>query len=241
MIALEMAQGTPDWAAARLGIPTCSRFSDILTPAKLEYSKSAGKYIADLLTEWALGYPVIRGGGSGPMERGTGMEGEARLWYEMQRGVDTVRCGFVLRDDRRAGGSPDSLVGEDGIVEIKCPMAHIHMGYLLAGRDLPYAAQVQGYLHVTGREWADVLSYHPTLPKHLVRVHRDDAFQAALTAALGRFLAELDEAKEKLRALGVRPAPPFTRQADPAAWEEIEERSYLLDSLQASIAAGGSC
>lgn len=240
MIALDVVQGSPEWAAARLAIPTCSRFGDILTPKKLQYSESAARYRNELLTEWALGYPVMKSGGSGAMERGTGMEAEARAWLELQRDYEVETTGFILRDDRRVGGSTDGVVGADGIIELKCPMAHTHIGYVIDHATLvdQYRAQVQGYLGLTGRQWADVVSYHPILPKVLVRIERDETFQAALHAALDRFLLELDAGREKLRALGVVPAPPFTRQADPEAWVDGGE-DYLHDLLQASIAGAG--
>lgn len=228
MKVLDVRQGSPEWSEARLGIPTCSRFGEIVTPARLAYSSSAARYQAEILCEWALGFPVERGS-SQAMERGTGMEDEARAWYEMQRDVGVVPTGFVLRGDGLVGGSPDGIVGEDGGVEIKCPMAHTHVLYLLSPARLvtDYGPQVQGYMYLTGREWWDVMSYHPTLPRVLERVDRDEPFQTALAEHLERFLTELAEGREKLLAMGVVPQPSFRRADDPAAWEEAAMASMI--------------
>jgi hypothetical protein len=223
VITLPVVPGSPDWLEARRCRPTASRFGEIIQPKKLQYSTSAAKYRAELLAEWVSGYPIERPS-SQAMERGTDMEAEAIRWYELQRDVDVEPGSFVLRDDERVGGTPDGFVGEAGLLEIKCPLLQTHILYALDPGALEdaYRAQVQGYLGLTGREWADLVSYSPTLPKVVRRIERDEAFQTALTAALDRFLEELDAGKERLLAMGVQPAPSFLRQADPAAWATPE-------------------
>jgi len=82
-----------------------------------------------------------------------------------------------LHDNVEAGASPDGLIGEDGLLEIKCPLAHTHVGYLREGVLPPkYIPQVQGQLWVTGRQWCDFVSYHPELKIMIVRVERDDSY-----------------------------------------------------------------
>lgn len=221
MIALDVKQGSLEWVEARLKIPTASQFGRIITPAKLGYSAGAAGYIAELLAEWVTGFPVDKGS-TRAMDRGTGMEDEARAWYEMQNDCEVELAGFLLSEDRRCGGSPDGFVGEDGGVDFKCPLIHTHIAYLLAPGSLAdgYRAQMQGYLYITGRAWWDIVSYHPTLPKVQERIERDADFQAALEKHIGRFLAELEEGRQKLVEMGVKPAPSFRRQADPRAWDE---------------------
>ena len=221
MIALDVTQGSPEWVEARLKIPTASQFGRIITPAKLGYSSAANGYMAELLAEWVTGFPVEKGS-TQAMDRGTGMEEEARAWYEMQNDCEVTLAGFLLSADKRCGGSPDGFVGEDGGVDFKCPLIHTHIGYLIAPGTLSdhYRAQMQGYLYITGRAWWDIVSYHPTLPKVQERIECDADFQAALEKHIGRFLAELEQGRQKLIEMGVKPAPSFLRQTDPAAWEE---------------------
>lgn len=204
MIRLDVEQGSLEWLEARLTIPTASEFDRIITPKTLKLSASADKYRHELLAEWLLGEPLVSGD-SGFMMRGTAMEDEARAWYEMQRDVDVERVGFILRDAQDAGCSPDSLVGSDGGLEIKCPSAAVHVGYLLGSVSEAYRCQVQSSLWITGRTWWDVLSYHPTLPKVLVRVERDEAFIEAMERIHGQFWAYVQEGREELLRRGIRP------------------------------------
>lgn len=221
MIAHKLPHGSPEWLEARIARPTASRFKAIITAKKLEYSAGAKGYIAELLSEWATGFPVISGE-SQAMDRGTGMEEEAADWFSMHRDVDLDRGVFVERDDRRVAGSPDALVGDEGGAEIKVPLIQNHMKFLLYPGTLSdeYRAQCNGYIYLTGRKWWDVCSFSPVLPKVVERIERDDDFQAALHKHLTRFLSELEEGRQKLIELGVKPAPSFLRQTDPAAWEE---------------------
>lgn len=200
MKVLHMQQGTPEWHQARLGIPTCSRLDEVLTPKTLKLSTSAGKYRNQLLAEWLVGYPLDFGGSSAFVDRGTEMEPEARAYYELQRDVEVETVGFMLRDDEMMGGSPDGLVGDAGGLEIKCPALHTHIGYLLDPSLLvaTYQSQVQGYLYITGREWWDILSYNPDLPDVTVRITRDEAYIAALDVALAGFVADLRSARGRL-------------------------------------------
>lgn len=197
---LNVEQGSPEWLRARLGIPTASQVDRLLTPKTLKISSQAGTYRNQLLAEWWCGYPIDWGGQSSFMERGTDMEPEARAWYELQRDVEATQVGFVLRDDGRFGGSPDSLVGEDGGLEIKCPALHTHLGYLLDPEALTaeYRGQVQAYLYLTGRAWWDLLAYNPELPPVVRRVERDELYIAALDKVLAEFLGELERARAVL-------------------------------------------
>lgn len=204
MIRLDVEQGSLEWLEARLTIPTASEFDRIITPKTLKLSASSEAYRHELLAEWLLGEPLVSGD-SGFMMRGTAMEDEARAWYEMQRDVDVDRVGFLLRDEQDAGCSPDSLVGEDGGLEIKCPSAAVHVGYLLGSVADAYRCQVQGCLWITGRQWWDVLSYHPTLPKALVRVERDEVFIEALAKLHGQFWAYIQEGRDALLKRGYKP------------------------------------
>lgn len=198
---LNVEQGSEAWVAARVGLPTCSQFHRILTPAKLQYAAAAPKYRAELLAEWLCGYPLdfSSGGGSGYTVRGTDMEDEARRWYQAEYDVDVQRVGFIMRDDGEVGGSPDGFVGDDLVVELKCPALHTHIQYMETPTllDDEYRSQVMGYLYLSGRAYTDLVSYHPELPKLVRRIERDEKYIAALEPALDNFIACLNAAKKK--------------------------------------------
>ena len=189
-------QGTPEWYAVRLGIPTASEFGKIFTPKTMKLSASADGYIDRLIDE-IVRPDAERGWGSNRhTERGHALEPEARELYAFMRDDARVRpVGFVLRDDGRAGCSPDSLVDDDGGLEIKSPDGPTHIGYLRAGV-LPdeYKPQVHGSLVITKRAWWDFISYCPGYKPLIVRVTPDD-YTKKLAECLDQFLDRLDAAK----------------------------------------------
>jgi hypothetical protein len=145
---------------------------------------------------------------SAEMEAGMKLEAEARCGYELEHAAGKVsEVGFLLHDSTLFGGSPDALVGEDGGVEIKCPNASTHIGYVREGV-LPssYRCQVHGYLAVTGRAWWDFWSYCRHFEPFLIRVTRDD-FTARLEAELLVFAARynVERAKFGLPQIGKTP------------------------------------
>jgi hypothetical protein len=205
MIRYDCEQGTAEWQELRLAIPTASRFDEIMTPKTMKYSESAKKYAWELIAEAILGYPVEEAAKSGFMVRGTVLEKKAVDFYEMQCDVDTEKVGFIMRDDRRTGCSPDRLVGNDGLLEIKVPSAKQHIGYMLDDDGLMYRCQAQGQLWIAEREWIDVESHNPELGTIIFRVERDDQFIKALAAAVRQFLGVVDDMKDKLQRRGYFP------------------------------------
>lgn len=201
MITLDMQQGTPEWFAARRGVVTASNMHRVITPSKLQLAAAARAYRDEMLSEELLGV-TNAGEGSGWMQRGSALEADAVAWYELQRDIDTTRAGLLLRDDRRVGYSPDLLVGDDGLGEIKITAAKTHMGYLLDGVGDEYKCQCQTGLYVTGRQWIDLILYNPELPSLIVRIERDEVFLKALDRVLSQFLSYLDESRDKLIAKG---------------------------------------
>lgn len=197
MKVVQCLQGSEQWFAARLGRPTASQFHRIIQPLKLKASTSQGRYMHELLAERLLGQECVDYG-SAWMNRGGDMEASAVAWYSL-RGADVRAVGFVTSDDGRIGCSPDRLVSEDGLLEIKCPSAAVHIGHLLGSIGDDHWAQVQGQLWLTGRKWCDVLSFNPDLPPALVRVERDGAFVAALAEEVERFAAKVDTIEAGLR------------------------------------------
>jgi hypothetical protein len=214
VIRLDVAQNTPEWENARIGIPTASGFAHIITAAG-KPGGQAEKYRNQLLAEWWYQTPFDWTGSSGFMERGKDLEREARAYYQFQHRVKVQLGGFCYRDDRMAGCSPDGLIGEARGLEIKCPSLPVHIGYLLNPRALAadYHVQVQGSLNITGLPEWDLLAYHQDLPPVEIRVLPNLQFQIALKRQLDRFISDLLAAREQLTAL--REAR-TTLQAEPA-------------------------
>lgn len=204
MISIECRQGDSIWHKHRIGIPTASQFERILTPNTRKPSTQATAYRYELLSEWLIGVPHgIEA--QGFMQRGTEMEPEAARWYAYERDVEVKEVGLVMRDDRMVACSPDRLVGEDGLLEVKCPAAHTHIRNMLEGMG-GYIGQTQGCLWLTGRKWLDLLSYSPVLPPQIVRIERDEGFIDALKAAIDGFVDGLLRERERLLKMGCVPA-----------------------------------
>lgn len=185
----DFEQGTPEWQQARLGIPTASCFSKLITSTGKRSTQFDG-YLNTLVAETLMGEPPETFT-SQWMERGTELEPQARAWYEFQTDKDIQQVGFVTLDNGTAGASPDGLTESSGL-ELKCPKAETHVGYLRTGK-LPsdYVAQVQGCMWVCERDTWDFASFHPLMPKLLITVQRDDAF----IATLAKTVSELNDRK----------------------------------------------
>jgi hypothetical protein len=194
-------QGTADWYAARLGIPTASMFATIMAKGKDGGdSKTRRDYLLKLAGEIVTGEPMDTYS-NGHMERGKAMEDEARDLYAFMKDADPVRVGFIKNGAK--GCSPDSLIGDAGGLEIKTALAHIQIDRLLRDTLPPeHKAQVQGGLWVAEREWWDFVSYSPKLPLFVHRVHRDDGYIANLAGAVAAFNDELAETVERIRRYG---------------------------------------
>ena len=205
MIETHDVQGSPGWHDARRGVVTASAVGNIITAKTLKPAAAADKYMDKLLSGWALGYDEEEFLGSQWTERGHQYEGEARDAIALLHDVEIRSVGFCYRDETKTTGcSPDGLIGDDGGVEIKCPMGKTHIGYLRAG-GIPdaYRLQVQMSMWVTGRPWWMFCSYHPELPPLVVRVEPEPEVMAAFDAHIPAFVAQLELAKTKLREIGV--------------------------------------
>lgn len=196
MIIHPAKQGSPDWVRARIGLPTASNFDRIITKSG-KPSASADRYLARLAAEWYMG-ECLDEAVTAFMERGRALEAEAVGYYTLTTGQPVREVGLCLRDDGAVGASPDRLVGDDGLLEVKCPSAEVHMTYVLGGVTDEYRIQQQGQLWITGRKWCDLLCFHPTLPDVRVRVERDDEFIRAMASLVDEFVGRLTAAKAKL-------------------------------------------
>jgi hypothetical protein len=203
MIIHDVEQGTPEWHALRAGIPTASEFKKLVT-TKGEPSKSMPEYAIQLAADKYAGEPLDAWQGNEWTERGKEMEDRGRAYYEntfADRSVSQV--GFITDDELTHGASPDSLVDDDGMLEIKCLKASRHVGVLVFyernGR-LPadYILQPQGQMLVAQREWCDSLFWHPELPALLVRNKPDEKIVVNLRLQIASCLQERDKIMELL-------------------------------------------
>ena len=216
MIVHQCEQGSVEWHALRWGIPTASNFDRILT-AGGKPSKQADEYRRYLLAERYFGHPLEQIKTSW-MQRGNDLEGEACAFYEFTREVAVGHCGIITDDEGRFGASPDGLVGDDGLVEFKCPAPETHIKYMLwSDVEKEYRVQLQGQLWVAQRKWTDIVSYHPAMESVVVRVERDEEFIGLLAEEMGRFVERLEEEAEELSAKGYRMNRPVAQRKEVAA------------------------
>lgn len=194
-------QGTETWLRARAGIATASEFGSILTKGRGgACSKVRRTYMLKLAGERLTGEPMETVS-TLHMERGKWMESEARDFYALLHGVDPEQVGFIRNGQK--GCSPDSLIGGDGVLEIKTALPHILIDFILKGEfPAEHKAQTQGQLWVAEREWADLIVYYPNLPPFVRRSHRDEAYIAELSSAVDQFNEELEEIVAKVSAQG---------------------------------------
>ena len=198
-ILADIEQGSPEWHMARYGWITASCFSKVL-------AKGAGKtrkgYMLQLASEILTG--ALQGGfTSDAMQWGTETEPQARAMYELNTGSEVVEVGFVRSGDH-VGCSPDGLVGDDGLVEFKCPNTTTQIETFLSGK-MPtgHIPHVQGDMGVCERDWCDFVSFDPRIDGECsyfsVRVMRDDEYIANLSLEVDRFKDDLNGLLEKLR------------------------------------------
>lgn len=200
---IDCDQGSPEWFAARLGVPTASKFATVCakTPKGTGRGKTSTEYMLKLAGEIITGQPMDSYSNH-HMERGTEMEGEARDLHALMSGTEPQPVGFIRSGQK--GASPDSLIGSDGLLEIKTALPHILIDRLLSEPRLPpgHKAQVQGQLWVAEREWCDFVTYWPGLPLFTIRERRDEDYIANLASEVDQFNDELAAIVEKLRRLG---------------------------------------
>lgn len=201
---IDCEQGSPEWFAARLGLPTASEFHTVMAKGKDGGASVTRKtYMRKLAGEILTGQPA-ENYSNGYMDRGKAMEDEARSFYGFTRAAELTRVGFIVNGPK--GCSPDSLIGDKGGLEIKTAAAHIQIERLEKDQLPPeHKAQVQGNLWVTERAWWDFVSYWPGLPLLVVHVARDEAYIKQIAEAVDAFNAELNELIEKIRSYGQEP------------------------------------
>jgi len=191
----DIEQGTEAWLALRYGWTTASRFKDVMAKGQGKTRKSymyqlAAEAVSDMRQEsFTNEY----------MEWGTETEPQARAMYELNTGVSVDQVSFIRLDGvRKIGCSPDGLVGDDGMVEFKCPKTTTQIETYLSGK-MPtgHKAQVQGQLWISGRQWTDFVSFDPRINGDAsyfsIRIQRDEDYIKEIEAACYLFSDELQE------------------------------------------------
>lgn len=200
-----MEQKSDAWFAARCGKATGSRIADIIAKTKSGYSTSRANYMAQLVTERMTG-TVAESYSNAAMLHGTLYEPEARNAYAFERNLEVEELGFVIHPlIIDSGASPDGLVGDKGMVEIKCPLTATHIDTLLNDTIADkYIVQMQWQMACAERDWCDFVSYDPRMPLdmqlYVRRIDRDPARIAELESEVQAFLGEVSETIGKLRA-----------------------------------------
>ena len=206
-------QNTPEWICQRIGMVTASRMADVMSMLKKGGESQKRKdYKAEIVCETLTGR-ASEHYVSPAMEHGIETEPLAAAAYEIKQGVELEPGGFWAHDTiSRWGASPDRLVGDDGIVEIKCPTTATHLDYLLGGV-VPeeYIPQITAQLACTGRKWCDFVSYDDRLPAQyrlfIKRYERDEAKIKEAEDAVLTFLEEVTAILQRLSHLGKEENP----------------------------------
>jgi putative phage-type endonuclease len=199
----EIIQGSAAWFAARCGRVTASRVADVVARTKTGWGASRANYAAELIAERLTGCtaPSFT---NAAMQHGVDQEPVARAAYEARTGVTVDLVGFVDHPEiAMSGASPDGLIGDDGLIEIKAPNTATHLDTLLS-ETVPgkYVTQMQWQMACTGRAWCDFASFDPRLPPNMAlfvrRIERDVSLILELESEVAAFLAEIDAKVEAL-------------------------------------------
>ena len=200
-----MEQGTEEWQSARCGKVTASRIADLMAKTKSGYSASRENYLAQLIVERFTGGKA-ESFTSAAMQWGNEQEPFARAAYEVRKGVFVDEVGFIPHPNiYGAGASPDGLVGDDGLVEIKCPNTATMIDTLINGT-VPnkYYVQMQMQMACTERQWCDYAVFDPRMPESaqlfVKRINRDVKFIAEMESEIIKFLIELEAKFETLKS-----------------------------------------
>lgn len=221
----DIAQNSPEWYMARAGVATSSAFDRIVTKTG-KASTQADKFANEVIAELILGRPIKQEFSTKEMEWGHQHESDAIAAYEFLKDCKLERGGFFTNDARTLGASPDARVGNDGLVEIKCPYnPAIHVEFLLMQEINPiYKPQVQGQLLISERDYVDWFSYHPDMPHACIRTGRDEEFIAILEEELAEFEYKVQARLKRLVELG---------HIDDIPTKEIAEAEPIPDTLMA--------
>lgn len=202
----EIVQGSPEWLAARAGSLGASQVADAIAKTKTGWGASRANIRARIVAERLTGQPMETFTNAA-MVWGTEQEDNARTAYSFLHGHTVTQMGIALHPIiKGTHASPDGLIGDDGLVEIKAPQTATHIE-TLKNQTIParYVTQMDWQMACTGRRWCDFVSFDPRLPEEMQlfvkRHHRDDARIAELESLVTEFLAEVDADVAALTAI----------------------------------------
>jgi putative phage-type endonuclease len=204
---VDCEQRSKEWFQARAGKVTSSQVANVLAKVKEGEAATRANYKAQLVGEILTGQSLDNDYMSPPMQWGEDQEPYARTAYEAANGLFVQQVGFILHPTiKNAGASPDGLVGNDGMVEIKCPKTATHFKYLIAGKvPAEHQKQMLWQLACAEREWNDFISYDPRLSAEYeyftARLYRDEKRIKEMEAAVVVFNEEVAAMVEKLRSI----------------------------------------
>jgi len=201
----DMQQRTLDWYKVKVGKFSASSASDLMTPkGEISKSQSAKELSFKKAGEILAGELQDTGPSTYAMRRGIDMEPEAFDFHVMSEGIEHTYVGFIEDDAGNMGVSPDALLGDDGVLELKCPLRHTHVAYGMDHQKLisQYYAQVQMQMLVCERDWTHLMSYDPKLQPIILRIGRDDDYIKKLSSALDAAIELRDEIVQELRGRG---------------------------------------
>jgi putative phage-type endonuclease len=198
-------QGTMEWRLLRAGKVTASRVADVIAKTKSGYSASRENYLTELVIE-RFGV-ISEGFTNAAMQWGTEQEPFARSMYELNTGVIVSEIDFIDHPTiQMAGCSPDGLVGEDGLLEIKNPNSATHFSYLVDGV-VPekYKPQMAWQITTTKRKWCDFVSFDSRVPEGLqyfqIRYVPEAGYIEHLEDEVKKFLIEVDARYQELKRI----------------------------------------
>lgn len=187
-------QRSPEWFNLRIGKFTASTFKNLFAGSNTQtYKNEIYRVVFERLTKKSPENVVTE-----YMQRGTELEPEARSVYELETGNNVKESGFFELNEW-IGASPDGLIREDGLIEIKCPKYSTMIEYMIKNKvPSEYIWQIQGQLWVTERKWCDFVAYHPDLPILIIRVLRDENKIKELELAVNQAISEVKKILETI-------------------------------------------
>ena len=193
-------QRSSTWFAARLGLVTASKFSHVMAMGRGSAPSARRQICLNYMVAERISGELAENYTGADAERGIAYEDEAIRAYEFHTDATVKRIGMVRNDI--AGASPDGLVGEEGLVEVKAPRRHHYIRMILSDDPVAdYRPQIMGQLWLSGRAWCDLCLYSPPLPLFVRRVARDDDYIAELAVAVAAFEADVSKACVEARRI----------------------------------------